>query len=220
MPSVGGGIGNGASIVLVGAMPFLLHRLTLGATPGWLVGTVAATQVTAILWLVLAPWASRTRILLTVAAFTIMIAALWLLNLPPRRVGLAAAGFSHAAAYLGLLAWFALSLRPGREPAITSLARRVRPTMPDKVVRYTRAVTVAWCAFCAAQLAASAGLLLAAPEAVWSAFVNLANVPLIAAMALAEFGFRRVYFRHESRTGLLDTIRAMRHGRGMSGKRS
>ncbi len=85
--------------------------------------------------------------------------------------------------------------------------------MPDKVVRYTRQVTIAWCAFFAAQIVLSAVLLLVAPAAVWFAFVNLLNMPLVAAMILAEFGCRRILFRHEPRTSLSETLSAMRHAR-------
>jgi uncharacterized membrane protein len=106
-----------------------------------------------------------------------------------------------------------VSLRRGREPAVTGFARRLRRTMPDKVVRYTRQVTIAWCVFFAAQLGASAALLLMAPPAVWSAFVNLLNLPLLAAMVLAEFGCRLILFRHEPHTSLVDTIAALRHVR-------
>ena len=49
--------------------------------------------------------------------------------------------------------------------------------MPDKVVRYTRQVTVAWCVFFATQLVVSAALLLAAPAGTWSAFVSLLSRP-------------------------------------------
>ena len=38
---------------------------------------------------------------------------------------------------------------------VTGFARQIRRTMPDKVVRYTRLVTIAWCVFFATQLAVS-----------------------------------------------------------------
>jgi hypothetical protein len=39
-------------------------------------------------------------------------------------------------------------------------------------------------------------------------------------MVLAEFGVRMVLFRNEQRTGLLDTLAAMRHRRGPHVERS
>ena len=138
---------------------------------------------------------------------------------PAHAVGLVMTGGCHAIAYATLLAWFAVSLRPGHEPVVTGIARRVRRTTPDKVLRYTRQVTVAWCVFFAAQLALSAALLLVAPVAVWSTFVTLLNLPLIIAMGLAEFGCRMILFRHEGHTSLVDTLSALRRARFMPASR-
>jgi uncharacterized membrane protein len=128
-----------------------------------------------------------------------------------------AAGLCHAAAYALLLVWFAASLRPGREPVVTGFARRIRQTMPDSVVRYTRLVTLAWCAFFALQLGVSLGLLLAAPEA-WASFVNLWNLPLVAAMMLVEFVCRSYLFRREPPTGLMATLAGLRRIAGPPGR--
>lgn len=100
----------------------------------------------------------------------------------------------HAAAYLGLLTLFAASLAPGREAIITIVARRSRGTLSDDLLRYTRLVTIAWCGFFAAQLAASLLLWLFAPLAWWSAFVNLGTVPLVLLMFGAELAYR--HWRH------------------------
>ncbi len=89
--------------------------------------------------------------------------------------------------------------------------------MPDKVMRYTRRVTIAWCVFFAMQLGVSAGLLIMAPAAVWSSFVNLWNLPLAVAMILAEYSVRVVLFWREPRTGLIATLAGMRHIRGTLG---
>ena len=91
--------------------------------------------------------------------------------------------------------------------------------MPDKVVRYTRKVTIAWCVFFAAQLVVSLALLLLAPATIWSGFINLLNLPLIAAMVLAEFACRLVVFRHEPHTSLIDTLSAVRRARFMPASR-
>ncbi len=122
-------------------------------------------------------------------------------------------GICHDVAYASLLIWFGQSLRPGHEPVVTGFARQLRQTMPDKVVRYTRKVTYAWCAFFAAQLALSAILPLTAPIAAWSAFVPLLSLPLLVAMILAEFGVRMILFRHEPHTGLIASVLAVRRVR-------
>jgi len=126
-------------------------------------------------------------------------------------LGLPAGGVCHAAAYAVLLTRFAMSLRPGREPVVTGFARRIRRTMPDNVVRYTRHVTIAWCVFFATQLGVSLALLAAAPEVVWSNVVTRWNLPLVVTMMLAEFGCRSLLFRRESRTGLIATLAGLRH---------
>ncbi len=129
-------------------------------------------------------------------------------------MGSAAAWVCHAAAYGCLLVYFGRSLRAGSEPVVTAFARRMRTTMPLRVMRYTRRVTQAWCIFFAAQLIVSAALLVWASPGVWSGFVTVLNLPLLAGMVLAEFGCRLVLFRREQRTGLLATLAGMRLLRG------
>jgi uncharacterized membrane protein len=219
MPIGRGGTIGGLSIVLAGIAPLLLYRVTIDTASPWLIGAVVTAQVTAIVWLVARDLAVRYRAILAVATVAIPAAAILRLGLPAREVGLAVGGVCHAVAYACLLIWFAASLRPGHEPVVTGFARRMRRTMPDKVVRYTSHVTIAWCVFFAAQLVMSAALLVAAPRTVWSSFVNLLNLPLIVAMVLAEFGWRSVLFRHEVRTGLLATLTGLRHIRGVPDSR-
>jgi uncharacterized membrane protein len=204
-------IAGGASIILLGLAPVLAYHVVYGWAPAWVVGVVTATQAMAITWLLTGKWTSRYRaaVLMGVLAVTVAV----MMELPVRATTLAVAGGCHAIAYLALLIWFGRSLQPGREPVVTGLARRMRREMPDKVVRYTRQVTIAWCVFFSAQLAVSAVLLLAAPQAVWSAFVNLLNLPLLMAMVLAEFSYRLILFRHEPHSSLIDTLSAMRHAR-------
>lgn len=61
---------------------------------------------------------------------------------------------------LGWLAFFfGRTLRPGQEPLITRIARVSDPGLPPALLRYTRRLTAAWCAYflLAALLAATAG---------------------------------------------------------------
>jgi uncharacterized membrane protein len=203
-----GGIASGAGFLLLAATPVLIYRVTRDYAPPWLVYAVAGTQVAVIAWFASKTWTIRYRVAAATGLFG--AALVCLAGLPVRTAALAVAGGCHAIAYTGLLIWFAASLRSGREPVVTGLARRVRQRMPDKVVRYTRQVTIAWSAFFAAQLAMSAALLVLAPPSVWSAFINLANLPLLAAMVLGEFGYRVILFRHEPHTGLLGALSALR----------
>jgi uncharacterized membrane protein len=225
MPVGRGGIASGrstvaAGVILVGIGPLVIYRVMAGAAPAWLIGVVIVAQVTTIAWLLSSKLAVPCRAGLIVATLAVIAAVVLVFGVPTRSVGLAVGGICHAAAYSGLLIWFAGSLRRDREPVVTGLARQMRRTMPVTVVRYTRLVTIAWCIFFGAQLGMSAALLAVAPQAVWWSFVNLLNVPLIMAMILAEFGCRLLLIRQEHRTGLIATLAGLRHIRGLPGSRS
>jgi uncharacterized membrane protein len=215
-------VAKAVALILAAASPLLIHHIAFGAEPAWMAGALAALQIAVILTLVGGHWSVARGVSLGAAAVLIGAGALFAPALPARVLSVAVSGLCHATAYASLLAWFAGSLRPGREPVITGFARRVRRTMPDRVVRYTRRVTMAWCGFFALQLAMSALLLAFAPQAVWSMFVNLLNLPLIAAMMLGEFACRWVLFRNEPHTSLATTLRSLKSmraptARGVSG---
>ncbi len=128
---------------------------------------------------------------------------------------LAMAGASHALLYAGLLALFTSTLRRGRMPLVTGMARRLNPAFHGAMEGYTRKVTMAWSAFFAGQLAAS-GLLLAAP-AWWPGFVGLPNVLLVVAMAAAERVVRGLRFpgmAHVPVSAIIRDWRARRAGAG------
>jgi uncharacterized membrane protein len=127
------------------------------------------------------------------AAALALTTAIWLLS--PHGI-VASSAIPHALAYLSLLTVFGASLAPGRKPIITVLAEASRGPLPPVLLVYTRRVTWAWCLFCAGQLGVSLLLLIFAPATVWSAFVNLCNLPLIAAMFCGEFAWR--IWRHGS----------------------
>src|SRR5262245_60833678 len=109
----------------------------------------------------------------------------------------AAAGVLHAAAYASLLWFFGRTLRAGSEPLITRVARRVRGPLPAEVAAFTRRITLAWCAFFAAQLLGSALLLALAPRDVWSMFINVLDVPLVAALFVVLHAYRGLRFPDE-----------------------
>lgn len=117
------------------------------------------------------------------------------LGLRPSFGGLFKLGFvslsalTHWSLYTALLTGFALTLRPGHEPLITAMARRLHGLTPE-MARYTRKVTIAWALFFALQLSLSIGLFCFAPLTVWSFFVNILDLPLVAAMFAAEYAIR------------------------------
>jgi uncharacterized membrane protein len=212
-------IGATFSILLV-AGSFLIYRLTLSTLPTPFVAALATVQVSVIAGVLTRKWALRYRVGLWAGLLAAGAAPTAVPGLPERLVVLAMTGGCHAIAYSALIIWFGMSLRAGREPIVTGFARRLRQTMPDSVVRYTRNVTIAWCGFFACQLIMSATLLLLAPQAAWSAFVTLLNLPLVIMMTLAEFACRQVLFRHENPTSLARTLSALRHGTLMPADRS
>jgi uncharacterized membrane protein len=124
-------------------------------------------------------------------------------------LGLAASsGISHAAVYLFLLWYFGSTLAPGREPIIARFARRVHGVLQPAMERFTRELTVVWCAFFAAQLIASALLFAFAPLNAWSLFINLLNLPLLALMFVGQLVYRRFRYPDFPRTSIWQAVEA------------
>ena len=120
----------------------------------------------------------------------------------------AVSGLTHAAANLILLWYFGRTLRAGREALITRLARRVHGSLQPEMVGFTRRVTLAWCVFFAGQVAVSALLLAFARFEIWSMFVNLINLPLIALMFAGEYLYRMIRFPDHPRASIARIVRA------------
>ena len=114
----------------------------------------------------------------------------------------------HLTIYLVLLIWFGSTLRHGREPLVTYMARHVHETMSEELLAYTRRVTVAWCVFFLAMALTSTALFLWAPVELWSLFANLLNLPLVIAMFLAEYLWRLLWHPDLSRATIPMMIRA------------
>jgi uncharacterized membrane protein len=100
------------------------------------------------------------------------------------------AALMHWAIYSSLLLMFGRTLRRGREPLISAMARRMHGELSGELVLYTRRATIAWTCFFAGQLVTSIGLFCFAPLVVWSFFVNILDIPLVAAMFSAEYACR------------------------------
>lgn len=117
-------------------------------------------------------------------------------------------GLTHAAAYLALLWYFGRTLYRGREPLITRLARSVHGTLPPQIEAFTRRVTVAWCLFFGAQVLGSALLFALAPFEIWSAFVNLLNLPLLILMFVGDHLYQAIRFPDHPRPSIARVLRA------------
>jgi uncharacterized membrane protein len=124
------------------------------------------------------------------------------------------AGLPHAAIYVFLLWLFGRTLRPGREALITAVARRFHGSIPRFIEAYTRRLTIAWCVFFAAQLVLSALLLAFASLDTWSLFVNVLNLPLLAAMFAGDYAYRVLRFPGYPHASIVQSIQAFaRHVR-------
>ncbi len=126
-------------------------------------------------------------------------------------------GLPHTAIYLSLLWFFGQTLRRGKEPLVTRLARRVHGTLPPELVEYTRRVTIAWCVFFATQMVISMLLFNLASINSWSLFINVLNLPLLALMFSGEYVYRGIRHREFPHASFLDGIRAFSNDAARSG---
>ena len=105
---------------------------------------------------------------------------------------------------------FARTLAAGSTPLVTQLATIVHSTLSPGVARYTRGVTWAWAGYFGITAIASALLFALAPAPVWSAFVNLLSLPLLAAMFIGEYLVRIVMVPREERSSIFQAVAAWR----------
>jgi uncharacterized membrane protein len=108
----------------------------------------------------------------------------------------------------GLLATgFGRSLRTGEVALCTRLADNLHGPLNAAEILYSRRVTLAWTLFFALMGVTIVVLYVAAPRAVWSAFVNFVATPLIVAMFAAEYAVRGHVLPHTERRGIWATMR-------------
>jgi uncharacterized membrane protein len=168
--------------------PFALPAV-IALWGGWRRGVAAAGAVLASLAVVLA------------------MAATW----PPASRALPL--LSQLAICLGLAWVFGRTLLPGREPLITRVASQVHGTLTPPIARYTRNVTLAWCAFLTA-MAGTSGLLFALVSIeAWSLFANVLFLPLVLLMFLAEYAYRVLRYPWFRQVTLLQSIQAFHRHR-------
>jgi uncharacterized membrane protein len=114
----------------------------------------------------------------------------------------------HAGSNVMLAAVFGLSLARGRQPLCTRLAEVVRGRLGPDVLRYTRAVTLAWTLFFLAISLVSTVVFLSASIDVWSVFANFLWLPLILLMFVAEYLVRLRKLPHLEQHSIMDSILA------------
>jgi uncharacterized membrane protein len=89
-----------------------------------------------------------------------------------------------------MLALFGLSLKYG-PPVVERLARLSEPELPDKAIRYTRQVTVAWCVFFLCNGLLAAALTLWAPLSWWTLYNGLISYGLMGLLFAIEWLLRQ-----------------------------
>lgn len=205
MAGVASAAGRTLAVVACMACAAIAHFALSAGASGLVWAAVLAAPMLA--WAGWAAAEARNRALW----FSLTLALIAIIYLLEQRDGpgfALAYGLPHGAAYALLLWYFGRTLRGGREPLVTRLARRIRGTLSPERERYTRRLTVAWCGFFGAQLACSAALLAFAPLETWSFFVNVLNVPLVAAMFAGDYVYRRTRLGDEQVTSIARIWRA------------
>jgi uncharacterized membrane protein len=174
---------------------FLIHKVTLS---GQL--TPIAAALVLIPFVVAAGWAITLelglRLALLITATMTILGLAWVneFGLPVIIFGL-----PHLVTNLFLMWLFARTLKDGREPLITSIARRVHGSLKPELEIYTRRVTYAWSLFFLLQVVVSLGLYIFASLQTWSMYINVLNVPLVILMFVCEYTYRVLRYRdHQS----------------------
>lgn len=108
-----------------------------------------------------------------------------------------------------LLTLFARSLRAGSAPMIARFARAIRGDLPEELERYTRSVTVLWCAAFALLTASAVGLAIFASRELWSVMTNFIHYLFLGAVFLIEYVYRVIRFRHLEHPGFIAYIRSL-----------
>jgi uncharacterized membrane protein len=175
---------------------FLIHKVTLsGQLTPITAALVLIPFVVAAGWAIALELGLRLALLITTAMTMLGLAWVNMFGLPPAVIF----GLPHLVTNLFLMWFFARTLKDGREPLITSIARRVHGSLKPDIEIYTRRVTYAWSLFFLLQVVVSLGLYIFASLQAWSMFINILNGPLIILMFVCEYSYRILRYRdHQS----------------------
>lgn len=192
MSSRGSRIGAIAIALAFLGYQFFIHKV---ATSGELTPVTAALVlipfVIAAGWAIAVELGLRWALFITASMTVLGVSSAGILGLPPTLIF----GLPHMVTNLFLMWFFGRTLRNGREPLITSIARRVHGSLTADIEIYTRRITYVWSLFFLLQVVVSAGLYIFAPLKAWSMFINILNAPLIALVFLCEYSYRTLRYR-------------------------
>jgi uncharacterized membrane protein len=210
-------LGKGLVVLVFIAYPILLHTYILKENVEvsrllW----VFAPLLLAVTWMI---FSALEKIWWPVVALVLAALSYVVVSGDHGRVGLLAVnGLSHATLNLSLLWLFGRTLLRDREPLISQIARHITGPLQPEIVVYTRQVTIAWCVFFLLQVLTSLSLYLFAPVAIWSLFINVLDVPLLAIMFVGEHSYRTARFPDHSRTSILKAIEVYSRDFALPGK--
>ncbi len=181
---------------------FLLHKVTTsGEFDSVTLLLVLLPFVAAAGWTIAVELGLRLTIFLMSAVALGVLAVFNLFGLPQPAFVL---GLPHLTGNLFMLWFFARTLKHGREPLITAIARRLSAQpLSAELERYTRRVTQAWSLFFVLQIIISLMMYAFGPLHAWSVFINLLSGPLVALMFISEYAYRVLRFRDIEHSPLL-----------------
>jgi uncharacterized membrane protein len=205
--------GRWIGLVALGAYPVLMHATLLLAGTSTLGRALVLGEVACVALVCVLKFSHRLPLVLAMVVVAVAINASWDFG---GGLIVAASGIPHGVVNFVLLTAFGRSLLPGQVPLITAVSQRLSlRTLTPELHRYTRSVTLAWCCFFALELIASLLLLLFAPLAIWSFFINVLTMPLVAMTYLAEYTYRRLRFRYHEHRTILQVIEAFSSGEAL-----
>ena len=162
-----------------------------------------------LLGVVSALWGARRRVPALLALAAGGGALGWLM-----RGGLADVRPLYMAEYLtayGALAWmFGRTLRAGRTPLITQLARAMSLSSAPELERYTAKVTRAWVLYFIVMALLCLLLFLLLPFGWWALYANIISPLALGGFFLGEYAMRYRWHPEFERASLWDTARAWR----------
>jgi uncharacterized membrane protein len=211
-PLMAAGWRMAAVIAALAGYGLLSHLLMVHAAHApWAVAVLFGPLVLAV---ATTGWQRRQPLLLAVCAAGVGV-LVWIVT----RGGVADINRMYLLQHAGfhaVLAWaFAVTLRPGATPFITTLARgvhgKLRLAFTPEVEAYTRKVTVLWAAYFAGMVVVSVLLYLLAPWSWWSAFANLLTPLSAGLLMVGEHVMRYRWHPDFDRVTLSAAINAYRH---------
>lgn len=117
----------------------------------------------------------------------------------------------YLAVQAGLAGLFGLTLRSGRQPLVTRLARAVHGHLPPAIERYTRTVTLVWTLFFITLGTVATVLYVFTAKHWWSIWVNFLTPLFIGALFVVEYAARRRLFPDFKHSSFSTAMRAFQH---------